>query len=150
MLAKSSLRRSCRAARLSVVGFASFAAVVLMASSPVRAQDYWTLSPSQSADWSSAANWSAGVPTSSDMAYVVNGGTATVTSMNATCGTLSLGSTDGSGAVQMTGGSCRSSFNGALLLQRLSKSNPNHLQNLIHLYDAPAPSRANFRNQVLG
>ena len=42
MLAKSSLRSSCRAARLSAVGFASFVAVVLMTSLPLHAGIYWS------------------------------------------------------------------------------------------------------------
>jgi autotransporter-associated beta strand protein len=65
---------------------------------------YWTLAPSQSGDWSSTANWGGNLPTSNDTAYIVNGGTATVTTIDATCGTLSLGSAAGSGSVQMNSG----------------------------------------------
>ena len=66
MVAKSSLRSSCRAARLSVVASASFVAVVLMTSLQAHGQDsYWTLSPSVSGNWSNAGNWSLGVPDSS-------------------------------------------------------------------------------------
>ena len=45
------------------------------------------------------------MPTGSDTAYVVNGGTVNVTQLGETCGTLSLGNSAGSGTVWMTGGS---------------------------------------------
>ena len=57
----------------------------------------------QSGDWSQSANWG-GTPTSNDTAYIVNGGTANVTTSGDACSILSLGSTAGSGAVEMTGG----------------------------------------------
>ena len=57
-----------------------------------------------SGDWSVASNWGGTLPTGSDTADIFNGGTATVTTMAPTCGTLSLGSSAGSGTVQMTGG----------------------------------------------
>ena len=56
-------------------------------------------------DWSIASNWGGTLPTGSEFAYVVNGGTVNVTQPSETCGTLSLGSSAGSGTVQMTGGS---------------------------------------------
>jgi autotransporter-associated beta strand protein len=65
----------------------------------------WNVPAGQSGNWSTGTNWTGGAPTSSSTAYIVNGGTATVTALNATCGTLSLGSSAGSGAVQMTTGS---------------------------------------------
>ena len=105
MLAKSSPRSSCRAARLWIVAFASVLAVVLLASLQVRADVYWKVAPPNSGDWSVATNWTGGLPTSSVTAYVVNGGTVNVTQLGETCGTLSLGSGAGSGTVQMTGGS---------------------------------------------
>ena len=58
-----------------------------------------------SGDWSAASNWGGTLPASSDAAYIVNGGTTTVTQPGAVCGTLSLGSGAGSGSLQMTGGS---------------------------------------------
>jgi fibronectin-binding autotransporter adhesin len=58
----------------------------------------------------SAANWSAGVPTSSSNAVIANGGTANVTQLSETCRTLSLGSGAGSGSVQMTSGSLSTSY----------------------------------------
>ncbi len=44
------------------------------------------------------------MPTVSDRAYIVNGGTANITSALPTCGTLSLGSSAGSGTVQLLAG----------------------------------------------
>ena len=52
-------------------------------------------------------NASAGTGTD---AYIVNGGTANVTTTGDGCGTLSLGSTAGSGTVQMTGGSLSAGY----------------------------------------
>ena len=98
------MKSRCLAARLSVAPFASFVAVVLMASLQARAQDTWTLSSSLSGDWNNLNNWSAGTPTSSVTAYINNGGTANITQLGEKCGTLSLGSGAGSGTVQMTGG----------------------------------------------
>jgi len=84
------------------------AAVLLaVAAAPAEAATYsWTNTVSPS-DWSLPANWSGGtsVPTSSDTAYIVNGGTASISSAGATCFYLSLGGTQGTGTVQMTGGS---------------------------------------------
>jgi hypothetical protein len=83
------------------------AAILLILSPwPAWADEYWSLSPAQSGDWSVPGNWGGGaVPTSSDTAYIVNGGTAGVASIGPVCGTLSLGGTAGSGSLQMTGGS---------------------------------------------
>ena len=57
----------------------------------------------QSGNWSVASNWGGTLPGSSDTACVANGGTVNVT-VSETCGTLSLGSGAGSGAVQMASG----------------------------------------------
>ena len=106
MLAKFSLRGSCRAARLSATAVAGFVAVMLMASAAAHVQVYWSTS---AGDWSVGSNWSGGhVPTSTGNAWIVNGGTANVTTMNATCGTLSLGGSAGSGTVLMSAGSLSS------------------------------------------
>ena len=99
MLAKSSLRSSSRAARLSAVTFAAFvvASMVLVAA-PLRAASYsWAVA---AGDWSVASNWGGTLlPTSSDTVYVVNGGTVNVVIAFAdVCNTLYL---DG-GALQMT------------------------------------------------
>ncbi len=102
MIGRFFVKGSCPAVR-SAAALASFVAVVLVASMPAHAQVYWSAS---SGDWSGASNWTGHlVPTGTDSAWIVNSGTATVTTMNATCGSLSLGSPAGSGTVQMTGGS---------------------------------------------
>ncbi|MGO9108235.1 MAG: autotransporter-associated beta strand repeat-containing protein [Thermoguttaceae bacterium] len=98
------MRTSCRAARLSAVSFASFVAAVLIVSVQVRGDVYWTLPAGQSGDWSVASNWGGTIPTSSDFAYIVNGGTVAVTQLGETCGRLSLGSSANSGTVLMTTG----------------------------------------------
>ena len=104
MLAKSSLRSSCRAARLSAVAFAGLAAAFLMlADAPLHAASYsWATS---TGDWSIVSNWGGTIPAGSDTAYVVNGGTVNVTQLGETCGTLSLGGGAQSGAAQMSSGS---------------------------------------------
>ena len=61
----------------------------------------WTLATT--ADWSLATNWNGGaVPTFSDTATCTNGGTVSITQTGATCNVLSLGSSTGSGTVQMS------------------------------------------------
>jgi len=86
-----------------VVTCGCVAAILLLSTPAARADEYWTVS---SGDWSVPGYWDGGaVPTSSDNAYIVNGGTATVTTAGNVCSGLSLGSTAGSGAVKMTGGS---------------------------------------------
>ncbi len=100
------MRSSCRAARLWAIALATFMAVDLMASTPVRADLYWGL---QLGDWSVPANWGGRLPTSSDTVYVVNGGTLTVTLPGELCGTLSLGG-EGCGTVQMTGGGLSTNY----------------------------------------
>ncbi len=52
------------------------AAAILCGSEAWGASLSWQVS---SGDWSLASNWSGSVPTVSDDAYIVNGGTATVT-----------------------------------------------------------------------
>ena len=98
------VKGSCPTVR-SAAALASFVAVVLMGSLQVHAQDTWTLSSSLSGDWNNGGNWSAGVPTSSSNVVIANGGTTNVAQLSETCGTLSLGSSAGSGTVQMAGGS---------------------------------------------
>ena len=111
MLAKSSLRRSCRAARLSAAGFASVAlASVSLIAAPLRAGSYsWATS---TGDWSVASNWGGTLlpSSSSDTVYVVNGGTVNVTQLGETCGTLALGDSAGNGTVQMTGGGLAANY----------------------------------------
>jgi hypothetical protein len=62
------------------------------------------LSSGQPGDWSSASNWSNGVPTSNSIAYIANAGTATVSLSGEVCFNLCLGDTTNPGTVQMTGG----------------------------------------------
>jgi autotransporter-associated beta strand protein len=94
-------RRAALSAAARLLGLI-IAAVLSLSPVSARAQIYWQV---PAGDWSTVANWGSVVPTGTDAAYIVNGGTATVTQLNATCGTLSLGGSTGSGSVQMTGGS---------------------------------------------
>ena len=90
--------------RRSVARLLGVAAVALMLLSPSPASAatyYWQTS---SGDWSQAANWGGTLPTSSDLAYIDNGGTATVTQSGEVCGTLTLGDAAGSGTVQIAAG----------------------------------------------
>ncbi len=93
------MRSSCRAARFWTAGFV---AAALIASREVRADVSWNV---PSGDWSVPSNWGGTLPTGSDTAYIVNGGTVAITLPGELCGTLSLGSSAGSGTLQMTGGS---------------------------------------------
>jgi len=80
--------------------------VVLLAAPLAGADDTWTLPAGQAGDWSVATNWTAGEPTSSSVAYIINGGTATITKTGAVCSSLYLGDPNSSnvGNVQMSGG----------------------------------------------
>ncbi len=98
----------CRAARPSAVAVASFVAVVLLASLPVRADVYWSAS---SGDWSVASNWGGTLPISGGNAWIVNGGTANVMqeqgwSGDYTDGNIYVGYDAGSnGALNLSAGS---------------------------------------------
>ena len=59
-------------------------------------------------NWSTVSNWDNGKPTGTSSGYIVNGGTASITSAGETCYTLSLGGT-GTGTVKMTDGSLKTS-----------------------------------------
>ena len=48
----------------------------------------WGLTPTSSGDWFTPANWGGTLPTTSDTASITNGGTACVTSSDATCSYL--------------------------------------------------------------
>ncbi len=100
-----SARSSCRAARLSAASFASFLAVVLMVLPSARADVYWSAT---SGDWSVGSNWGGTLPSGGVSAWIINGGTANVTQLGETCGTLSLGGSAGSGTVQMASGNLSS------------------------------------------
>jgi autotransporter-associated beta strand protein len=86
------------------VGLAAVA-VLLFAPPGARAASYsWAVS---SGTWSVASNWGGHRPTSSDNAYIINGGTATITLPGAACYYLYLGNPRGSntGTIQMPSGS---------------------------------------------
>ena len=82
------------------IAFALLTSVTILGSVEARGQNWQVLSGT----WSNTANWSGNVlPTGSDSAFIANGGTADITQLGATCGTLSLGG-GGSGTVLMTAG----------------------------------------------
>ena len=68
---------------------------------------YWRVS---SGDWSDVVNWGGIAPTSGNVAYIQNGGTATITQTGEQCYSLFLGNTENSGTIQMTGGSLSVSY----------------------------------------
>jgi hypothetical protein len=75
--------------RFRLSGFLA-AAVLLLNSGITHAASYtWQVS---SGDWSTASNWGGTEPTSSDLAYVNNGGTVTITQTGEACSYLYLGS----------------------------------------------------------
>ena len=84
-----------RMASLSAIvcGFAAAISLLSFAAA-ARADTSWqSLDPS--ADWSTSANWSSGLPTSGTDAYIINGGTANITTTGDACNTLTLGTTGG-------------------------------------------------------
>jgi formylglycine-generating enzyme len=83
------------------------AVVVVLLISPLtaRANVTWALPAGQSGDWAVASNWGGSVPTVNDTAYVVNGGTATITQFSGACDALVLGSSAEAGTLQMIGSS---------------------------------------------
>jgi hypothetical protein len=90
-----------KAARLSVAIASMAVASFVLAATPLHAATYnWAVA---SGNWSNSANWGGALPTSNDTANIVNGGTASIT-MTVQFGSLSLGSSTGSGTVIMTGG----------------------------------------------
>jgi len=96
---------------MSAAALAGFAAAVLMTSLQAHADVFWSTS---AGDWSVPSNWGGTIPTSGDNAWVVNGGTATITQSGEACGALTLGNSAGRGAVQMGNGSL-SLYNGLIL-----------------------------------
>lgn len=93
----------CRVEIVSAAGLLGpvAAAILLLVRVPARADVYW--SNTASGAWSAASNWGGTVPTEVDTAYVVNGGTATITLAEA-CHGISLGGTGESGTIRMTAG----------------------------------------------
>ena len=83
---------------------ALLATVVMLGAVDALAATRTWLPASPAGDWSTALKWSGNLaPTVNDTAYIVNGGTANVTQLGQTCGTLSLGG-GGGGTVLMTAG----------------------------------------------
>ena len=77
------------------------AATGLVTCTTVCADEYWQV---QTGNWSVGPNWSGNLlPVGTDTAWIVNGGTATVTT-NVGCGTLQVGGSGG-GTVLVLGGS---------------------------------------------
>ncbi len=94
------------------LGFIVAAILLLSPSVTVAVDKYWNVS---SGDWSdsSPCPWNpTPEPTSSDIVYIANGGTANVTQSSEACNNLYLGNsgTGHSGTVQMTGGTLSESW----------------------------------------
>jgi fibronectin-binding autotransporter adhesin len=70
----------------------------------------WKVSSGYWGDWSYSGNWSGGIPRFSDVALIDNGGTAAIAQSGPTCGTLSLGDTNGAGYLQMNAGDLSASI----------------------------------------
>src|SRR5208283_6092145 len=80
------------------------AAALLLAAAPqARGDKYWSVA---SGNWSLAANWGGALPTFTDNAYIINGGTATIAASVAVCQNLYLGDPNSvnTGTLQMSGG----------------------------------------------
>ena len=94
------LETSYQTARLSAVAIATFFFVsVMLVAAPLRAGSYtWAVS---SGNWSIATNWGGTVPTINDSGFVVNGGTATVTTLGIAYNSLDI---DGGSTLQMLSG----------------------------------------------
>ena len=107
----SSIKSSFRAALSPTVAFASFVAIVLMTSLQACGASYsWAVF---SGDWSVASNWGGtALPSSSDNAYVINGGTANITLAGAVCNYLYLGdpSSTNAGTIQMSSSSLSAAY----------------------------------------
>ena len=88
--------------RLLVYCLSSFVILFFLCGAACAASVYsWQVA---AGDWSIASNWGGAAPTSSDGAFIGNGGTATITTTTPTCGTLTLGNSAGNGTVLMSAG----------------------------------------------
>lgn len=87
----------------SLAGACLFAATTLFALlPPARAATYsWQTAVG---DWSVASNWGTPSPPGNDTVCIANGGTAEVTTTGDICGTLTVGSSGGTGTIQVLGG----------------------------------------------
>jgi autotransporter-associated beta strand protein len=97
------------------------AAVLLLSTSSAEAVYYtWNLGSGVSGDWTSADSWTpaGGPPTTSDYAYINNGGTASITSASSCnylyVGQTYTGATDPTGHIVMTSGSLTLPYAGAI------------------------------------
>ena len=68
---------------------------------------YWRVG---TGDWSTASNWNSAVPSSSDDAYIQNGGAANITQAGQQAANLYLGGSGGSGTIDMTNGGLSVSY----------------------------------------
>ena len=110
VLNRSRFRRVPRLARPTVHSsrpvfliFAVLAALLFMPASASAAYYTWIAT---TGDWSDASNWGGTEPTSSDYAYINNGGTVTITQTGEKCLELYLGNNAAdSGTIQITNGS---------------------------------------------
>ena len=100
MIGKFFVKSNGKAARLSAVAIATlFFVSVMLVAAPLRAGSYtWAVS---SGNWSIATNWGGTVPTINDSGFVVNGGTATVTTLGIAYNSLDI---DGGSTLQMLSG----------------------------------------------
>jgi autotransporter-associated beta strand protein len=62
-----------------------------------------------SGDWSTASNWSGGLPGANDTALISNGGTASIVQSGPVCSTLTISDTQGRGMLNMTAGNLAAS-----------------------------------------
>jgi hypothetical protein len=83
--------------------FAVTAALLFLAGLPAWADTSWVLPAGQSGDWSVAANWSNGVPTPADTAFINNGGTASITETGEVCANLYAGYYNQATVIQSAG-----------------------------------------------
>jgi autotransporter-associated beta strand protein len=87
---------------MRTVCFVSFIAVVLVTSFAPATDTTWNV---VSGDWSTASNWTNGVPSGFPYnAYIQNGGSATISKSNAITNILYVGNTTGSGDVEQNTG----------------------------------------------
>ena len=81
------------------------ALAVALAAPAGGATTLWQHDPASAGDWFAPANWTVGVPTSADKAYVDNAGTAVISSGTAESSYLCAGGA-ATGVVRQTGGTC--------------------------------------------
>lgn len=81
--------------RLGIGAVIMLGTVLLQVGATMAGDTYWQHDPATQGDWFGTFNWTAGVPrSSSDFAYVQNGGTVSVSGGSGMCGGLYVGGTD--------------------------------------------------------